>query len=148
MKALIGANLIDGTGRPVVNDSAILINGDRIESVGPRAAISWPEGTEVVDVSGKTMMPGMIDCHDHLASKSYQLDSRWGLDEPISMGYLRTAKALEETLLAGYTCVREAGGLVTDTSNGPSWLEGESIVAATPRVHAEIVATLGEVGTE
>ena len=45
MKALIGANLIDGTGRPVVNNSAILINGDRIESVGPRAAISWPEGT-------------------------------------------------------------------------------------------------------
>ena len=111
MKALIGANLIDGTGRPVVNNSAILINGDRIESVGPRAAISWPEGTEVVDVSGMTLMPGMIDCHDHLASKSYQLTSRWGLDEPISMGYLRTAKALEETLLAGYTCVREAGGL-------------------------------------
>ena len=101
MKALIGANLIDGTGKPVVNDSAILINGDRIESVGPRAAISWPEGTEVVDVSGMTVMPGMIDCHDHLASKDYQLTSRWGLDEPISMGYLRTAKALEETLLAG-----------------------------------------------
>ncbi len=111
MKVFIGANLIDGTGRPVVNNSAILINGDRIESVGPRAAISWPEGTEVVDITGMTVMPGMIDCHDHLASKNYQLTSRWGLDEPTSLSYLRTAKALEETLLAGYTCVREAGGL-------------------------------------
>ncbi|MCH7605750.1 MAG: amidohydrolase family protein, partial [Chloroflexi bacterium] len=111
MKVLVGGNLIDGTGGPVVNDTAVLINGERIESVGPRAAVTWPAGTEVVDISGMTLMPGLIDCHDHLASKSYQLVSRWGLDEPTSLGYLRTAKAIEETLLAGYTCVREAGGL-------------------------------------
>ena len=111
MKVLVGANLIDGTGGPVVNDGAVLINGDRIEAVGPRVSLEWPEGTEVIDATGLTILPGLIDCHDHLASKNYQLTSRWGLDEPMSMGYIRTALAIEDTLAAGYTCVREAGGL-------------------------------------
>ena len=111
MKVFINANLIDGNGGPVINDAAVLIDGERIVSAGPRAAATWPEGTEVVDGTGLTIMPGLIDCHDHLASKDYTMASRWGLTEPISLGYLRTAKALEDTLLAGYTCVREAGGL-------------------------------------
>ena len=48
---------------------------------------------------------------------------------------------------AGALIVREAGGQVTDAAGGRNWLEGESIVAATPAVHADIVAALGEVGT-
>ena len=111
MKALIGANLIDGTGAPVLNDAAVLINGERIEAVGPRAAIAMPPDTEVWDATGKTLLPGLIDCHDHLASKNYDLAGRWGLTESASLSHLRTAKALEDTLAAGYTCVRDAGGL-------------------------------------
>ena len=76
MKALIGANLIDGTGAPVLSDSAVLINGDRIESVGPRAAVTLPPNVEILDASGMTLLPGLIDCHDHLASKDYRLESR------------------------------------------------------------------------
>ena len=52
MKVLINANLIDGNGGPVINDAAVLIDGERIVSAGPRAAATWPEGTEVVDVPG------------------------------------------------------------------------------------------------
>ncbi|MFQ6031186.1 MAG: amidohydrolase family protein, partial [Dehalococcoidia bacterium] len=111
MKALVGANLIDGTGGPVVNDSTVLIDGERIAEVGPRAAVALPPDTEVIDISGFTVLPGLIDCHDHLASKSYGLASRMGLEEPISIQHLRTAKVLEQTLAAGYTCVRDAGGL-------------------------------------
>src|SRR5918999_1311052 len=111
MKALIGANLIDGTGRPVVNNAAVLINGNYIEAVGPRTAVNLPPATDVVDVSGMTLMPGLIDCHDHLASKGYDLPSRWGLNEPISLQHLRTAYVLAQTLAAGYTCVRDAGGV-------------------------------------
>ena len=111
MKALIGANLIDGTGAPVVNDATVLIDGERIQAVGPRAAVALPPDTEIMDATGMTLLPGLIDCHDHLASKNYDLAGRWGLTEPASLGHLRTAKALEDTLAAGYTCVRDAGGL-------------------------------------
>jgi imidazolonepropionase-like amidohydrolase len=111
MQALVGGRIIDGTGRPVVNNATVLINGSRIEAVGPRGAVVLPPGTQVVDVAGMTLLPGLIDCHDHLASKGYDLPSRWGLQEPTSLQHLRTAKVLEQTLAAGYTCVRDAGGL-------------------------------------
>jgi imidazolonepropionase-like amidohydrolase len=111
MKALVGARLIDGTGAAAVNDAAVLIDGERIAAVGPRAAVQLPAGAEVVDVSGMTIMPGLIDCHDHLASKGYDLPTRWGLNEPISLQHLRTAYVMAQTLAAGYTCVRDAGGL-------------------------------------
>ena len=73
MKVLSGATLIDGTGGPVLMDCAVLINGDKIEAVGPRAAVTLPPNTEVLDVSGMPILPGLIDCHDHLASKDYRL---------------------------------------------------------------------------
>ena len=111
MKALVGAALIDGSGGPVVNDSAVLIDEDRIVEAGPRAAVTMPPDVEIIDVAGMTVMPGLIDCHDHLASKGYDLASRWDLNDPISLGHLRTAYVMAETLAAGYTCVRDAGGL-------------------------------------
>ena len=111
MKALVGANLIDGTGGPVVNDATVLIDGERVVETGPRQTVAYPQDTEVIDVSGMTLMPGMIDCHDHLASKDYGLASRMGYDAPLSLQHLRTAKVLEQTLEAGYTCVRDGGGL-------------------------------------
>ena len=111
MKALIGANLIDGTGGPVIDDATVLIDGERIVETGPRAAVELPPNTEIIDLSSMTLLPGLIDCHDHLASKDYGLASRMGINEPLSLQHLRTAKVLEQTLAAGYTCVRDAGGL-------------------------------------
>ncbi len=111
MKALVGAKLINGTGGPVVEDSTVLIDESYIVDVGPRASVALPPDVEIIDVSGMTLMPGLIDCHDHLASKGYDLSSRWGLNEPISLQHLRTAYVMAQTLAAGYTCVRDAGGL-------------------------------------
>ena len=73
MKALLGADLIDGTGGPVLINSAVLIDGEKITEVGPKAAVSLPPGTEEIDLSGFTLLPGLIDTHDHLASKNYSL---------------------------------------------------------------------------
>ena len=64
-----------------------------------------------MDVAGRTMLPGLIDAHDHLASHGYGLATRFGLDEPASTAHLRTARVLAETLAMGYTTVRDAGGL-------------------------------------
>lgn len=76
MKALVGARLIDGTGGPVVDNATVLVNDERIEAAGPGAAVTLPSNTEVMDVSGLTLLPGLIDCHDHLASKGYELPRR------------------------------------------------------------------------
>ena len=111
MKALIGATLIDGNGGPVLQDSAVLLNGDVISEVGPRGAVHIPPDADVVDLSGLTLLPGLIDTHDHLADKNYSLVSRWEIEEPASLSHLKTARAIEASLAAGYTTIRDAGGL-------------------------------------
>ena len=62
-------------------------------------------------MAGATILPGLIDCHDHLAFHGYELSSRWELNEQSSTRHLRTARVIEQTLRAGYTTIRDAGGL-------------------------------------
>ena len=111
MLAIVGGNLIDGTGAPPLQDVTVLVDGERIVEVGPRPSVPIPEGAEVLDAAGHTVMPGLIDVHDHLASGGYGLTGRWGMDEPLSLFNIRTSQVIEDTLAAGYTTVRDAGGL-------------------------------------
>jgi len=111
IKVLKGGRLIDGTGAGPVADAMVVIRDQRIEAVTSRAAGEWPEDAEIINVSGMTVLPGLIDCHDHMAMHGYDLARRWGIDEPQSTRTLRTAKVLQQTLSAGYTAVRDAAGL-------------------------------------
>jgi imidazolonepropionase-like amidohydrolase len=111
IRVLTHATLIDGTGAAPLPDAVVVIDADRITAAGPRPSISWPPDAEIIDARGRTLIPGLIDAHDHLASHSYGLATRWGLDEPASTAHLRTARVLAETLAMGYTTVRDGGGL-------------------------------------
>jgi len=113
MRVLKGGRLIDGTGAHPVAGATVVVRDQRIEAVTTRAGGDWPSDAEIIDVSGMTILPGLIDCHDHLAMHGYDLARRWGIDEPQSTRALRTAKVLQETLAAGYTAVRDAAGLDT-----------------------------------
>ncbi|MBV8181871.1 MAG: amidohydrolase family protein [Mycobacterium sp.] len=110
MKVLKGGRLIDGTGASPVADAVVVVRDQRIEAVTTSGG-DWPGDAEIIDVSGMTILPGLIDCHDHMAMHGYDLARRWGLDEPQSTRHLRTAKVLADTLAAGYTTVRDAAGL-------------------------------------
>jgi hypothetical protein len=67
-KALVvqGGRLIDGTGRPPIDDSVIVIQAGRFRSIGRSGDVSVPAGAEVIDAKGKTVLPGFIDGHGHL----------------------------------------------------------------------------------
>src|SRR5687768_204329 len=64
--ALTHARLIDGTGSPAQDDQTIVIRGEKIETVGKTGSVSIPFGAQVIDVSGKTVIPGIIGLHDHM----------------------------------------------------------------------------------
>ena len=64
MLALTNVRLIDGTGHDPIENIAIIIDGNRIKNVG--LVTSYPDNTNVVDLRGLTLMPGLIDCHLHL----------------------------------------------------------------------------------
>ena len=60
-----GATLIDGTGRPALTDSVVIVQDGRFQAVGKRGEVSIPQGSEVIDAKGKTILPGLIDGHCH-----------------------------------------------------------------------------------
>ena len=107
---LFNASLIDGSGvdkrgRPY----ALLIRGERIEAVAPQEDMPCPEGAEKLDVKGFTVMPGLIDCHEHMATMPGGMQERATI--PQSLAVLKTAAIMKDTLLGGFTAIRDAGGL-------------------------------------
>jgi imidazolonepropionase-like amidohydrolase len=98
--------LIDGTGAEPVRGATLVCEGDSI--VGVDRSGQLPRDAEVIDAGHLTVMPGMIDCHVHLAS------STWGIQERLLTPYsLTIAHALNHarvTLEAGFTSVRDAAG--------------------------------------
>jgi imidazolonepropionase-like amidohydrolase len=62
---LQGGTLIDGTGAAPVEDAVIVIEGNRFKAVGRKGGITAPAGAEIIDLTGKTVLPGFIDGHGH-----------------------------------------------------------------------------------
>ena len=63
--ALTGARLITMNGTEVIENGVIIVDGNRIEAIGPAASTPVPAGVPVMDMAGKTIMPGLIDAHWH-----------------------------------------------------------------------------------
>src|SRR5438309_6452877 len=75
---LKGARLIDGTGRAPIENSVIVIEGSQIVAAGKSGAVSVPKDAAVQDLSGKTIMPALIDLHGHLGLSNNGADSAAG----------------------------------------------------------------------
>ncbi|MBX9802278.1 MAG: amidohydrolase family protein [Caulobacteraceae bacterium] len=63
--ALTGARLITMNGTEVIENGVVIVNGNRIEAIGPAFSTPVPAGVPVMDMAGKTIMPGLIDAHWH-----------------------------------------------------------------------------------
>lgn len=61
--------LIDGTGRAPVEDARVVIEDQRIAAVGPAAALGAPAGAEHIDLTGMTVLPGLVDAHFHIENR-------------------------------------------------------------------------------
>ena len=110
-KLIKATRLIDGMGGAPIENGAILVEGSRISVVGRAAEIAAPEGADVqvFDYPGKTVMPGMVDCHTHHNGFG---DGRAG-DEltllPDEVLTLQSARNARASLFSGVTTIRENG---------------------------------------
>ncbi|NIV32347.1 MAG: amidohydrolase family protein [Anaerolineae bacterium] len=108
---LTGGRLIDGTGAEPITDAVITIDDGKIDQVGPADEVGIPAAAKVVDVAGKTILPGLIDAHVHLFGITSLNQMTWVIDEP----HVRTIRAAMDAwrcLDAGFTTVRDAGGML------------------------------------
>src|SRR5579863_810303 len=85
VKALVGARVIDGTGKTPLQNATLVVRNGRIEAVG--TSLKVPAGAEKIDVAGKTIMPGMISGHSHVGEASQlALYARYGVTSVFSLG--------------------------------------------------------------
>lgn len=63
--AIVGAQLIDGRGGMPMPDSVVVVRGNRIDAVGRRGELSIPEGADVIEAGGLSLLPGLVDSHFH-----------------------------------------------------------------------------------
>jgi imidazolonepropionase-like amidohydrolase len=63
-----GARIFDGTGRPAMEQATLVISNGRVQQVGPQASVRIPDGATRIDASGKTILPGLINSHGHVAA--------------------------------------------------------------------------------
>lgn len=73
--AIAGARLIDGLGGPEVAHSVVLVEGGKITAVGKQGSLEIPDDAEVVDASGLTLLPGLLDAHYHSVNNNPALET-------------------------------------------------------------------------
>ncbi len=76
-KALVGGTLIDGFGSTPIQNSVIIIEGDRIKSIGQVGMMEIPDEAEIISTEGMSVMPGLWDMHVHLMINGHANYTYW-----------------------------------------------------------------------
>jgi imidazolonepropionase-like amidohydrolase len=101
--------LIDGSGGEPQRDMAVVVEGNRITDVRPAAALGTVgDRVTVHDYPALTLLPGLIDTHDHIAHLGLDLKRR--MNTAPSLAVIQTGRWATETLMAGITAFRDAAG--------------------------------------
>jgi imidazolonepropionase-like amidohydrolase len=105
--ALVGGTLIDGNGGTPLQDATVLIDGEKITAAGPAAKMPVPAGARVVDTGGKSVMPGLVDAHNHICG---EVDSGGPPHRKLPVfGAIRGVAAARKLLEMGFTTCRAMG---------------------------------------
>ncbi len=99
--------LIDGSGREPVRDGVLVIDDGLIVAVGARATTPVPGDAEVLDWSGSTALPGLIDCHEHLGIDLG--DEEGQLEQPVEYTVARCVATARLIIGSGITTIRDCG---------------------------------------
>jgi len=110
LKALVGGTLIDGFGSNPIQNSVILIEGEKIIAVGNMDNISIPDNAEVISTEGMSVLPGLWDMHVHLMINGHADYAYWEEVYPPLLENIIMPASAHQLLMAGVTSARDLGG--------------------------------------
>ena len=137
--AIRAGRLIGPATGSVAKDQNILVRGKKFEAIG--SAVAIPQGAEVIDLSGLTVLPGLVDTHNHLAI-TYKVDPERKnyyvtvISDSTPLRAIQAASNGIQMLAAGFTIIRDMGnnGLYADTALRQAieegWIPGPQIINA------------------
>jgi len=105
------AHVFDGETAQLHDDWVVLVRGERIEAAGPANGIKAPADAKVIDLPRMTLLPGLIEAHSHVLLHPYT-ETVWNdqvAHESLSLRVARATNHLRNTLLAGFTTIRDLG---------------------------------------
>lgn len=108
---LFGARVLDASGERFLEGVDVLISTARIVKVGPADTFTVPDGTKRIDLTGLSLIPGLIDLHSHLLLHPYD-EASWNdqvLKESLELRTVRAVAAMRATLEGGFTTLRDLG---------------------------------------
>jgi imidazolonepropionase-like amidohydrolase len=138
VQAWVGARIIDGTGKPALENATLLIRDGRIEAVGRRVKV--PADAKRIDATGKTIIPGLICAHGHLSDEAqFGVYLRDGITTILSLGGAKEFDLREQSTKAapGTAPHVYVAGLIQDSTAIPG-----AVAVKTPKEARESVDEL------
>ena len=105
------ARVFDGESAQLHEDWVVLVRGQKIVAAGPASGVTVPAETRIVELSGLTLLPGLIEAHSHVLLHPYS-ETVWNdqvAHESLSLRVARATNHLRNTLQAGFTTIRDLG---------------------------------------
>ena len=105
------AHVFDGESAQLHDGWVVLVRSEKIEAIGSANEIKIPANAKIIDLTGLTLMPGLIDAHSHVLLHPYG-ETVWNdqvAREALSLRVARATNHLRNTLLAGFTTIRDLG---------------------------------------
>ncbi len=106
---LVNATVVDINNGQSIPDAVVLIDGKRIKAVGPAASVKIPHEAQVISLSGRWLLPGLMNMHTHMGLNHGLLQRAKLADETPPEQVLRMAGNARLSLLSGVTTIREVG---------------------------------------
>ena len=134
--ALVNARVFDGTGSPVQEEAGVIIKDAKVHAVGPMRGLRLPDDARIIDLEGRTVLPGLIDAHTHVTYHA----GEYGLllqqmNESLEFNAIKAAENATAILATGCTAVGDGGcrgqiGVATREAVKKGVIDGPKIVAA------------------
>lgn len=148
IKALVGGTLVDGFGATPIKNSVVIIEGEKIKTIGTVDTIEIPANAEIISTEGMTVLPGLWDMHVHTMINGHSDYTYWDKTYPPLFKDVIMPSSAHQLLMAGVTSARDLGAPLEESIAVRDAINKGDIPGATLYVSGPFIQKKPYPGTE